>query len=139
MTGEASAALEATEAAILIPGADNAGVLAAVGGEAAAVGPELESVFPWGVATCPESACEVAAMAAAAIASGGVEPPEGAAAGTLVGVVLTESATATGTGVGTVACWAKIVGSTACVFPLVCWPVVLAESSFVPAVLAGWD
>ena len=107
MTAEASAALDATELATLIPGADNAVVVATVGPEVA-VGPGLVSVFPCGdVVTWPESVCEVAAIAAAAIASGGVEPPEvGVAAGVFVGAVLTESVTGTATGVVTVDCWA---------------------------------
>ena len=122
-----------------MPGAENAGVFAAVELGVVAVGPA--SVFPCGgVVTWPESACEVAAIAAAAIASGGVEPPEvDVAAGAFVGAVLTETATGTGVGVVTVACWARIVGSTAGVSPLVCWSAVLAGSSFAPAVLAARD
>jgi hypothetical protein len=124
----------------LIPGADNAVVVATVGPEVA-VGPGLVSVFPCGgVVTWPESVCEVAAIAAAAIASGGVEPPEvGVAAGVFVGAVLTESVTGTATGVVTVDCWARIAGSAVGVSPLVGWSVVLAGSSFAPAVLASCD
>src|SRR5271169_5225766 len=64
-----------------------------------------------GAPACPESGCELAAMAAAAIASGGVEPPEeGVAAGTFVAGVVTGMTTATGFGVVAMraACWARI-------------------------------
>jgi len=69
-----------------------------------------------------EMACELAAIAAAAIASGAVALPEaGVAAGVLVATVVTGITTATGVGVATdnPACWARMVGSTAGVSPVV--------------------
>jgi hypothetical protein len=65
---------------------------------------------------CGESGCELAAMAAAAIASGAVGPPEAmAAAGVVVAGVDVGTATATGVGVAGVlpTCWARMVASTA--------------------------
>lgn len=67
-----------------------------------------------GVPGGPASGWELAAMAAAAIASGAVEPPaEGVADGTLVGWLVTGMATATVISVVAVrpACWAGIVAS----------------------------
>ncbi|HLX17087.1 MAG TPA: hypothetical protein VKS24_18030 [Bradyrhizobium sp.] len=82
----------------------------------AAAGAAFGSVSAWsGAPTCPESACELAAIAAAAIASGGVEPPEeGVAAGTFAGGAVTGMTTATGFGVVAVraACWARTVEPT---------------------------
>lgn len=80
------------------------------------------------VVTCADDAawaemtCELAAIAAAAIASGAVALPEaGAAAGVLVATIVTGITTATGVGVATdnPACWARMVGSTAVASPVV--------------------
>jgi hypothetical protein len=75
------------------------------------------SVVTCGVAAaCAEIAWELAAIAAAAIASGAVALPEGGGgAGVLVVAVMTGSTTATGVGVvrADPACWASTVGSTA--------------------------
>jgi len=109
-----------------------------------AAGAAVGSVLTWpGKAVCPESGCELAAMAAAAIASGAVElPAEGVAVGTFVGVVITGIATATGFGVVAVrlACWARIVASTVAVSPLAALSVDLADPVFgAPLVVAdGW-
>jgi hypothetical protein len=94
-------------------------------------------------ATCAETAWALAAMAAAAIASGAVELPEVVAAGTFVAAGVTGSATATGFGVVAVraACWARMVRSVADVSPLADLSVDFAGSVFAASpdfVRDGW-
>ena len=82
--------------------------------------PAVVGVVPGSVLTWPEgpgggeSGCELAAMAAAAMASGAVGPPEAdAAVRVFVVEVVPEIATATGVGVALPACSVRMVASTA--------------------------
>ncbi|MGA9091616.1 MAG: hypothetical protein WB420_21190 [Bradyrhizobium sp.] len=88
-----------------------------------------------------EAACALAAMAAAAIASGAVELPDAGAAGTFAAAVVTGMATATGFGVVAVraACWARTVRSTAEVSPPADLSVDFAGSAFGAPVDLAWD
>ena len=109
----------------------------------AVVGAVLESVFACAdAAACAAPACELAAIAAAAIASGAVELPEaGGTAGTFVAVAVTGIVTATGIGVVAVrpACWTRMVRSAADTSPFADLSVDFVESAFDAAVDFAWD
>jgi hypothetical protein len=120
-------------AAVAVPVAGVAVVVVGVG---------LESVFAGAdAAACTAPACELAAMAAAAIANGAVELPEaGGIAGTFVAVVV-GIVTATGIGVVAVkpACWTRMVRSVADASPFADLSVDFVESAFDAAVDFAWD
>jgi hypothetical protein len=133
ITCEALAALELSEAAILMPGADNALVIAGV-----VVAPLSESPVSSGsVAPGAEAAC-AEAIAAAAMASGGVVPELGVAVGTLTLMAVAPAGMATATGIGVVvagvaASWLTVVGSAAELSPLTSSSEIFGDWSFVLA------
>ena len=114
VTGVVFADIAALACAVAVNPGSGAAVFVAAE-PAVVVGVVPESVLagsegPGGAA----SGCELAAMAAAAMASGAVGPPDaGAVAGTFVVGVVTGITTATGVGVALPACSARMVASTA--------------------------
>jgi hypothetical protein len=144
ITGAVTATFAAAGITILAVAVAVAVAVPVAGVVAVVVGVGLESVFAGAdTAACTAPACELAAMAAAAIANGAVELPEAAGtAGTFVAVVVTGVATATGIGVVAVkpACWIGIVRSAADASPFADLSVDFVESAFDAAVdLAAWD
>ena len=137
ITGLAAVALAVAELAVFAIPVSVRGPAAAVvvAVAAASVAAVFESVLV-GVdeATCAETAWVLAAMAAAAIASGAVELPDVVAAGTFVAGVVTGIATATGFGVVAVraACCARMVRSVADVLH---WPACRPRSTSLDPVL----
>ncbi|MGO8914064.1 MAG: hypothetical protein ACLQDM_32755 [Bradyrhizobium sp.] len=151
ITGALTAPLAATEIAVFVVAEAVVVAVAVAEAEAEAVAVEgvvaaaasvaavFESVLIWAdEAACAEIARVLAAIAAAAIASGAVELPDGVAAGTFVGAVVTGIATATGFGVVAVraACWARMVRSAVDVSALAGLSVDFAGSAFADF---AWD
>ena len=118
----AEASVGACAPAVAVTPAAEMPAFAAVGGlPDGAADAVAGSVLPWTDGPDGgESGCELAAIAAAAIASGAVGPPEaGVVVGTLAAGAVVEIAAATGVGVvgALPTCWARIVASTAVASP----------------------